>query len=132
MCAGLRPWSRLKWHYRGYDINCQYTIHLRSRLVDILQRFPNLPTIQGAHFPTTLVGIGKLHVSAHQELCRSIYSYYYIPGSGLTDGEAPERIWSMLNHLSVRTKEMSSGHRHDVINDYYADLNTRRVHAMRV
>ena len=49
----------------------------------------------------------------------------------MTDGEAPERIWASLNNLSMRTKEMSSGHRHDVINDYYSDMNVRRVHNMR-
>ncbi|TBU36731.1 hypothetical protein BD309DRAFT_1068680 [Dichomitus squalens] len=31
----------------------------------------------------------------------------------------------MLNHLLLCTKEMSTGHRHDVINDYYADFNVR-------
>ena len=34
-----------------------------------------------------MVSIGKFHVAAHQESCRSRYSYYYLPGSGMTDGE---------------------------------------------
>ena len=131
MCSGLRPWLCLKRHYRGYDINCQYTINLPDRLSEINEKFHDLPTIQADYFPWTMVGIGKFHVAAHQESCRSKYSYYYLPGSGMTDGEAPERIWSSLNNLSMRTKEMSSGHRHDIINDYYADMNIRRVHNMR-
>ncbi|TBU36730.1 hypothetical protein BD309DRAFT_1068674 [Dichomitus squalens] len=88
MCAGLHPWKRLPRHHREYDIDCQYTVHIRDCLIDILKRYPNLSTIQDAHFPWTLVGIGKFHVSAHQESCRSKYSYYYIPGSGMTDREA--------------------------------------------
>ncbi|KAI1796811.1 hypothetical protein LXA43DRAFT_879378 [Ganoderma leucocontextum] len=130
MCSGLRPWLCLRRHNRGYDINCQYTIHLPERLHDIHQKHHDLPTIQAVYFPWTMVGIGKFHVAAHQESCRSRYSYYYLPGSGMTDGEAPERIWASLNNLSMRTKEMSSGHRHDVINDYYSDLNVRRLHNM--
>ncbi|KAI1785592.1 hypothetical protein LXA43DRAFT_899410 [Ganoderma leucocontextum] len=130
MCAGLQPWSCLRRHYRGYDINCQYTINLHDRLIDIRTKHPDLKTITGTRFPWTMVGIGKFHVAAHQESCRSKYSYYYLPGSAMTDGEAPERIWSTLNNLSLRTKEMSSGHRHDVINDYYGDMNTRRLHNM--
>ena len=130
MCSGLRPWLGLHRHHRGYDINCQYTVHLHERIQAIQQKHPDLPTIQAAYFPWTMVGIGKFHISAHEEKCRSKYSYYYLPGSGMTDGEAPERIWASVNNLSLRTKEMSSGHRHDVINDYYADLNTRRLHKM--
>ncbi|KAI1785018.1 hypothetical protein LXA43DRAFT_976457 [Ganoderma leucocontextum] len=130
MCSGLRPWLPLKRHYRGYDINCQYTVNLPERLGDINEKFHDLSTIQADYFPWTMVGIGKFHVAAHQESCRSKYSYYYLPGSGMTDGEAPERIWASLNNLSMRTKEMSSGHRHDIINDYYGDMNVRRVHNM--
>ncbi|KAI1796329.1 hypothetical protein LXA43DRAFT_969822 [Ganoderma leucocontextum] len=130
MCSGLRPWLCLKRHYRGYDINCQYTVNLPERLGDINEKFQDLPTIQADSFPWTMVGIGKFHVAAHQDSCRLKYSYYYLPGSGMTDGEAPEQIWASLNNLSMRTKEMSSGHRHDVINDYYGDMNIRRVHNM--
>ncbi|KAI1789500.1 hypothetical protein LXA43DRAFT_892819 [Ganoderma leucocontextum] len=130
MCSGLRPWLCLERHHRGYDINCQYTVNLPERLGDINEKFHDLPTIQADSFPWTMVGIGKFHVAAHQESCRSRYSYYYLPGSGMTDGEAPERIWASLNNLSMRTKEMSSGHRHDIINDYYGDMNVRRVHNM--
>ena len=49
----------------------------------------------------------------------------------MTDGEALERIWALFNALALRTKEMSSGHRHDVINDFHSDMNVRRLHAMR-
>ena len=48
----------------------------------------------------------------------------------MTDGEAAERIWAILNHLASRTKEMSPGHRHDVMNDFYSDMNVRRLHSM--
>ena len=45
MCAGLRPWLCLKRHYRGYDINCQYTINLPERLSEINEKFHDLPTM---------------------------------------------------------------------------------------
>ncbi|TBU36640.1 hypothetical protein BD309DRAFT_878000, partial [Dichomitus squalens] len=130
MCSGLRPWLGLRRHYRGYNINCQYTVHLYNRIKEIRQKHHDLLMIQAKYFPWTMVGIGKFHILAHQANCRSKYLYYYLPGSGMTDGEAPERIWAVVNHLSLRTKEMSSGHRHDIINDYYADMNARRVHSM--
>ena len=130
--SGVQQYVGLRLFKQSYDINCQYTINLPERLGEINEKFHDLPTIQAEYFPWTMVGIGKFHVAAHQESCRSKYSYYYLPGSGMTDGEAPERIWASLNNLSMRTKEMSSGHRHDVINDYYSDMNVRRVHNMRM
>ncbi|THG97971.1 hypothetical protein EW026_g4122 [Hermanssonia centrifuga] len=81
-----------------------------------------------------------MHVSAYDincqyrinfaEPCRYKYSLHYLPGVGMTDGEAPERIWASLNALALRTREMSSGHRHDVINDFHTDMNIRRTHDM--
>lgn len=58
------------------------------------------------------------------------FSFNWLPGVAMTDGEAPERIWAILNGLASRTQEMSSGHRHDIINDFYGDWNVRRVHGI--
>ncbi|KAH9911315.1 hypothetical protein B0H21DRAFT_704746, partial [Amylocystis lapponica] len=66
----------------------------------------------------------------HEKDCRNRFSFYILPGVGMTDGEAPERIWATLNAIASRTKEMSSGHRHDVINDFHSDMNARRVHSI--
>ncbi|PCH35458.1 hypothetical protein WOLCODRAFT_156151 [Wolfiporia cocos MD-104 SS10] len=48
----------------------------------------------------------------------------------MTDGEAAERVWAVLNVLGARTWEMSAGHRHDVINDHHSDMNVRWVHSL--
>ena len=37
----------------------------------------------------------------------------------------------MTNSLARRTKEMMSGHRHDVLNDAFGDFNVRKLHATR-
>ena len=127
MCAGLRRWSFLKRHCNGYDINCQYRKKFRRRMEDIQTHFPNLQSIRLDYLPYTLPAIGKFHAPAHTGTCRCKYSYNYLPGVGMTDGEAAERIWSILNGLAARTREMSPGHRHDVINHFYNDMNLRRL-----
>ena len=132
MCSGLAPYVTICRHCNGYDINCQYRIHFRQRIKDWRKMFPTLKGFQIKYFPYTLAGIGKFHAPAHTASCRTAYSYNFLPGVGMTDGEALERIWSVFNALATRTKEMSSGHRHDVINDFHSDMNVRRVHAMRM
>ena len=131
MCSGLRPWLGLKRHCSGYDINCQYRKKFRERILKLQRDFPHLSSIQISQFPWTVAAIGKFHAPAHTLTCRCKFSYNYLPGVGMTDGEAAERIWAVLNNLAARTKEMSSGHRHDVINDFHSDLNIRRVHGLR-
>ncbi|TFK79239.1 hypothetical protein K466DRAFT_505889, partial [Polyporus arcularius HHB13444] len=130
MCSGLQRWLCLKRMSNGYDINCQYRKKFCIRIQDIQKRFPHLSTIRVKLFPWTLPAIGKFHAPAHTASCRCKYSYNYLPGVGMTDGEAAERIWAILNNLASRTKEMSPGHRHDIMNDFYSDMNVRRLHAI--
>ncbi|TBU25756.1 hypothetical protein BD311DRAFT_780148 [Dichomitus squalens] len=130
MCSGLAPYFTLHRHCSGYDINCQYRIHFKQRIAELQQQFPTLSAFRFKYFPYTLPAIGKFHAPAHVSSCRTAYSYNFLPGVGMTDGEALERIWALYNALALRTKEMSSGHRHDVINDFHSDMNVRRLHAM--
>ncbi|KAJ7898793.1 hypothetical protein B0H13DRAFT_804885 [Mycena leptocephala] len=46
---------------------------------------------------------------------------------GLTDGEAPERGWSMLNPFAGSTAEMGPGMRRDTINDAFNDMNHKKI-----
>ena len=139
MVCGLRLWRNLKLHFSAYDIQCQYRLKLVKRIQELhdLTAEMNLESVQVKYFPNTLRalpptrgGIGKFHAPAHSILCRYKWSFMYIPGSGQTDGEGSERIWSALNLLAARTREMADGHRHDVINSYYGDLNVRRMHGL--
>ncbi|KAI0323717.1 hypothetical protein GY45DRAFT_1264149, partial [Cubamyces sp. BRFM 1775] len=129
--SGLQPWlDVLKLLCRGYDINCQYDKKFELRLAEFRKYFSHLPSIKTTIFPPIRSPIPKFHGPAHTLICNVYRSYNYTPGVGMTDGEASERIWSAFNALAVRAKEMSAGHRHDVINDFLNDLNVRRVHAM--
>ncbi len=130
MLACLRPWARLT-HVHGYDINCQYRKKYNTRVQQLMKDYPALRTIQNEVMPFILPAIGKFHAPAHTASCRCKFSYNFLPGVGMTDGEACERIWSTLNLLALRAKEMSPGHRHDFINEYHSFMNVTRVHAMR-
>ena len=130
MLSGLQPWMLLPMHVSGYDINCQYRIHFDERIAWFRENLSAAESIRLTFFPFTLAGIGKFHESAHTVGCQFKHSFHFLPGVGMTDGEAPERIWATLNALGSRTREMSAGHRHDIINDHHSDMNVRRVHGM--
>ena len=132
MLSGLQHWMQLKFHVSAYDINCQYRIHFWERLAKIKKQFfinnvSAFKSIKQFVFPTIRSGVGKFHEPAHKLDCRLQYSFHYLLGAGQTDGEAPERIWASTVFLGLRTREMSAGHRHDIINFFHNDMNWRRT-----
>lgn len=86
------------------------------------------PSLESLDLPPTTSGIGKLHAPGHIGECSYKFSMHWLPGAAMTDGESAERIWADLNGIAARTREMASGHRHDVINYHHNDVNSRRTH----
>lgn len=114
-----------------YDIHCQYIRNLQKRLKDQFGVvLDELDSIVSAELPEIVAAVGKYHLCMHKGECRTRHSLHFLPGSCMTDGEMLERIWVVTNGVARRTKEMSAGHRHDILNDHYSDLNVRRVHSM--
>ncbi|KAF7322358.1 CxC2 domain-containing protein [Mycena chlorophos] len=62
-------------------------------------------------------GLPVFHAPVHNEDCRDENHLSHQPGVAKTDGEGIERVWSVLNPIAFSTKEMSLGHRADVIED---------------
>ncbi|KAI0671448.1 hypothetical protein C8Q78DRAFT_973243 [Trametes maxima] len=115
-----------------YDIHCQYIKNLRTRLErEFGVVLEELDSIVSAELPEIRAGIGMFHAEAHKGDCRFKHSQFYLPGACRNDGEMLERIWAVTNALACRTKEMTAGHRHDVLNDRYSAMNVRRLHGMR-
>ncbi|PCH36136.1 hypothetical protein WOLCODRAFT_81581, partial [Wolfiporia cocos MD-104 SS10] len=130
MLSGLQPWMDLLLHISGYDINCQYSINFDKWMAKAPDHLDQFVSIGSPHFPDTKHGVGKLHEQMHCALCHFLFSFYLLPGVGMMDGEAAERVWAVLNALGACTQEMSVGHRRDVINDHHSDMNVRRVHSL--
>lgn len=105
----------------AYNINCQYHVHF-------------LEWMHGLDWslPFTIHTIGKCHLYVHKDSCHGTYSFNYILASGRTDGEESEQGWPACNAIAASTREMSSGHRRNVINDHSSDTNFRKLHAIGV
>ncbi|KAI0362994.1 hypothetical protein BV20DRAFT_959208 [Pilatotrama ljubarskyi] len=116
--------------YTTYDINCQYMIRLRKHLADYGVVLEELESIDSTKIPRIIAGVGKYHLSMHTRECQYKFSLHTLPGACMSDGEILERVWAITNGLALRTKEMSAGHRHEVLDGHFEDMNLRRLHVL--
>ncbi|TRM56407.1 hypothetical protein BD626DRAFT_541333 [Schizophyllum amplum] len=102
----------------SYDIGCQYMINFFDRMKKVpraLRRDQDALDI--------IFGLPVWHGGIHEEICRTRHSLKYHDGVGRTDGEAIERIWSLLNPMAWATKYMGAGARHDWLEDKVDSVN---------
>jgi hypothetical protein len=71
--------------------------------------------------------VPKLHLYAHGEACRSIWSLNFQPGVGRLDGESTERDWAAAVLAAMQSAEMNPGARHAMLDDHWIDKNFRRL-----
>lgn len=105
-----------------YDVMCQWIVNFRDRI----HSFPEAIQLdlEKVDFRTA---IPKLHLPVHGPQCQGRYSLNWLPGVGRTDGEVMERIWASANAAAPSTKEMTAGHRHDILNGIWDCQNWRKL-----
>ncbi|KAF7792778.1 hypothetical protein EIP86_003876 [Pleurotus ostreatoroseus] len=132
LLSALQPYMELLRLVRAYDIVCQHAINLKVRAAELAKLMPQFRSIlkMVPEAMEILMAIGKFHMEAHGPDCRYRYSFRYLPGVGMTDGEAQERVWSGQNGIALRTREQASGHRHDTINYFHDDRNYQKANAL--
>lgn len=109
--------------YLSYDCNCQYAANIMERF---RERFPELvKRIKKMRFCIPVV-----HIRDHKETCEYLYGSFYTEGGCHFHGEQAESIWAEFNQLGGRTRQMSPGHRHDVLNDHIGDWNWQKTASM--
>ncbi|VDC01547.1 unnamed protein product [Peniophora sp. CBMAI 1063] len=111
----------------SYDVACQYAINLPARLAGIR---PASVIWAGAQafakfYETGLITyvVPKFHLYAHKAYCQLRYALGWLFGSAITDGEAPERVWSALNAAVSSLREMGPGGYHDTMDDMFGAWN---------
>jgi hypothetical protein len=82
--------------------------------------------------PSWLIGaikfvIPKFHIYGHGPKCQTKFSLNFLKFSARTNGEEPERWWAHINPVSMSTREMGQGSRHDTIDDHTAAWNWRKI-----
>jgi hypothetical protein len=107
----------------SYDIVCQWSRNLKKRII----QFPSWMRIPPAIFASIVYVIPKFHIHGHGSKCQFRFSFNFLRWSARTNGEDIERWWAHVNPISMSTKEMSSGARHNVIDDHAAFWNFRKI-----
>ncbi|KAK7051669.1 hypothetical protein VNI00_004648 [Paramarasmius palmivorus] len=105
----------------SYDIACQWGKHFLTRMA-AMPEYLHRPSWQQFKFK-----VPKFHLPAHVEKCFATFAYNFTPGVGLTDGEAPERLWSWLNDIARSLSMMSAGGRWDTMDDCCNFWNWRKM-----
>ncbi|KAI0071051.1 hypothetical protein K474DRAFT_1736809 [Panus rudis PR-1116 ss-1] len=121
---GLKQFLGLLIAIGSYDIHCQYLINWFKRLLRMIERkIPGVSRI----WPIIRRCVPKFHLPAHVGSCRWLNSFNFMPGVGMTDGEAVERRWSTLHALARSTREMGPGFRQDTWNQHTSDHNIQKT-----
>jgi hypothetical protein len=107
----------------SYDIACQYSRNFERRT----SQFPASMQPSTDVIKTVKYVIPKFHIYGHGQSCQTKYSLNYLQHSARTDGEEPERWWAHINPISMSTREMGPGARHDTIDDHAGAWNWRKI-----
>ncbi|KAJ3530921.1 hypothetical protein NMY22_g8368 [Coprinellus aureogranulatus] len=106
----------------SYDIACQWSLNLFSRVAKINKDAPILKRKAKCRFV-----VPKFHLPAHIPSCQTRFAFMFTPGVGLGDGEAPERGWADSNPLGPSTREMGPGRRRDTLDFHFGDYNWWKI-----
>lgn len=111
----------------SYDVVCQYYKKIADRLARIS---PSSVVWAGAQAFKTFANasnisyvVPKFHLYAHKLFCQLRFAFGFLFGTGVTDGEAPERVWSNANPAAASLREMGPGNNNDTMDDIFGAWN---------
>ncbi|KAG1766385.1 hypothetical protein EV702DRAFT_979590 [Suillus placidus] len=93
----------------AYDIGCAFAKTLSNSSLGPLAANLNLRMM-----------VGAFHGHAHNRRCQLDWHPMYIEGTGQTEGEGCEHIFSSSNELARSTRHVSRFHRHQTIEEHFA------------
>ncbi|KAJ7627924.1 hypothetical protein DFH06DRAFT_1338758 [Mycena polygramma] len=96
----------------SYDIACQW----KKSFPEPNEKMPKELRLPLSKF-TMQCALPVWHAGLHNEDCQDDNSLSFKPGVGKSDGEGVERVWSVLNPASHRTKDAGRGQRVDTLED---------------
>jgi Kyakuja-Dileera-Zisupton transposase len=107
----------------SYDICCQWSRNLKKRIPQLPAAMqPSRALVEKFKFV-----IPKFHLHNHGIRCQNNFNLNWLRHSAQSDLEDPERWWAHINPVSMSTREMGEGSRHDTINDHALAWNWRKI-----
>jgi hypothetical protein len=110
----------------SYDIACQYSKGFWARML----RLP-----EAMHIDVEKVKVWfkvpNFHMRGHKWPCHSPFSFHWMWGAGMTDGEDVEQNWEFTNGAAGSTKMMGLGGRHAFLEGLFSFHNWMRTVSYR-
>lgn len=118
--------TMILWLILSYDIACQYSKKFALRM-------KSLPTAMQVNTDKInfLFKVPNFHMLSHRSPCHSPYSFHWMWGAGMTDGEDVEQNWEFTNGAAGSTKMMGPGGRHAFLEGLFAFHNWMRTVSYR-
>lgn len=107
----------------SYDIVCQWARNLKKQIPQL----PSCMQIGAETLSRAKFVLPKFHIVNHGPKCQTRFSLNFLRWSARTNGEDPERWWAHINPVSMSTREMGEGSRHDTIDDHARAWNWRKI-----
>jgi len=92
----------------AYDIGCVFSKTVAKSPIGLTAKEKQLRMM-----------VGAFHGHAHNRACQLAWHPMYIKGTGLTDGEGCEHVFSSSNELARSTRHCSWFHCHQAIEDHF-------------
>lgn len=140
LASVIRQQDPSQRHIHTYDIGCKYSVNFKKRVTCSVDgdledmeaaargSLPRDVLIAPSDFPLDFeIKVPSWHVLGHTHECILENNLRYTPLVGRTAGEGVETIWSVMNKHQYSTREMTHGHRRDVLTDLFNDYNWRKL-----
>lgn len=102
-----------------YNIGCAFDTTTRNSALAPLVDLLNLRMM-----------VGAFHGHAHNRKCQLDWHPLYVPGTGHTEGEGCEHVFSASNELAQNTRHSTRFHRHQAIEQHFAFWNADKYAAL--
>jgi hypothetical protein len=110
----------------SYDIACQYSKNFWTQMAGLPEAMHIDPAKVSVWFK-----VPNFHILGHKWLCHSPFSFHWMWGAGMTDGEDVEQNWDFTNGAAGSTKMMGPGGRHAFLEGLFAFHNWMRTVSYR-
>ncbi|KAJ6458520.1 hypothetical protein C8R45DRAFT_1110051 [Mycena sanguinolenta] len=105
----------------SYDIACQYMINFWKRMAEMPDHMQLKLAPENVWWK-----VPNFHLPPHKLKCHSPYSFHWMPGAGLSNGESIEQNWAFSNGAAASTKLMGPGSRQATLEDIFGFHNYER------
>ncbi|KAJ7799347.1 hypothetical protein B0H14DRAFT_2185738, partial [Mycena olivaceomarginata] len=106
----------------SYDIACQFSKNFWTRMKGLPEWMHIDPEKVFVWFK-----VPNFHILGHKWPCHSPFSFHWMWGAGMTDGEDVEQNWDFTNGAAPSTKMMGPGGRHAFLEGLFAFHNWWRT-----